>query len=188
MSESLRGQLLIAGPRMRDPNFFKTAVLLIEHGDEGAMGLVINRPSSVKLANALAGHFELPQTGDVVFVGGPVEPNALFIIHNIVELSDGELPVLPGVFVGTDSDVFAEVIEQGLCDDDSTPFRVYCGCAGWAPGQLEGELANGDWFTIPAEAEWMFADDPYRVWDDLIDNVHQAHRLIPHLCENPEWN
>ena len=123
MPESLRGHFLIAGPRLRDPNFFKTAVLIIEHSDEGAMGLVVNRPSSVTVANALAGHFDLPQTEDYVFVGGPVDPNALFIIHNAAELSGGELPIAPGVFVGTNSDVFSEVIERGLCSARS---RVHC--------------------------------------------------------------
>jgi putative transcriptional regulator len=189
MPDSLRGHYLIAGPRLRDPNFFKTAVLIIEHGDEeGAMGLVVNRPSSVSVANALAGHFDLPQTDDVVFVGGPVEPNALFILHNSAELSNGEHPIVPGIYVGTNSDVFAEVIERGLCAEGDPPFRVFCGCAGWGPGQLEGELRRGDWFTLPADLDLMFGSDPYGVWEELLERVHATHRLLPHTSVNPEWN
>lgn len=188
MADSLRGHFLIAGPRLRDPNFFKTAVLIIEHNEEGAMGLVVNRPSSVSVANALAGHFNLPQTDDFVFVGGPVEPNALFILHNAAEFSAGEMPIAPGVFVGTDSDVFAEVIERGLSEEGDPPFRVFCGCAGWGPGQLEGELGRGDWFTLPADVELMFGRDPYSVWDELLERVHATHRILPHECSNPEWN
>lgn len=152
------------------------------------MGLVVNRPSSVSVANALAGHFDLPQTDDVVFVGGPVEPNALFIIHNAAEFSDGERPILPGVYVGTNSDVFEEVIRRGLSTDGDPPFRVFCGCAGWGAGQLEGELARGDWFTLPADMDIVFQNDPYSLWERLLERVHESHRLLPHTCNQPEWN
>ncbi len=179
---------MIAGPRLRDPNFFKTAVLMIEHGDEGALGIIINRPSSVSIANALGGHFELPHTDDVVYVGGPVEPNALFIVHSADELSNGEPPILPGIYVGTNPEVFEEVVQRALCDEDGLPFRVYCGCAGWAPEQLESEINRGDWFATPANMDSLFDDDPYEVWDELVKEVYETHRLLPHTSDHPEWN
>ncbi|MCA9112826.1 MAG: YqgE/AlgH family protein, partial [Planctomycetaceae bacterium] len=114
MVDSLRGHFLIAGPRLRDTNFFKSVVLIFEHNDEGAMGVVINRPSSICVAHALGAHFKLPQTDDVVYVGGPVEPNALFIVHGTDELSEGETPILPGLYIGTNADVFRDVVEQSV--------------------------------------------------------------------------
>ena len=188
MPESLRGQFLIAGPRLRDPNFFKTAVLMIEHGEEGAMGVIINRPSSVSVAHALGGHFKLPHTDDVVYVGGPVEPNALFIVHSADEFSNGESPILPGLYVGTNADVFEEVVERALCEEEGLPFRVYCGCAGWASEQLESEICRGDWFSVPADMDFLFDEDPYQVWDQLVRQVYETHRLLPHTCDHPEWN
>jgi putative transcriptional regulator len=190
MDASLRGHFLIAGPRLRDQNFFKTVVLMVEHNDEGAMGLVVNRPSSVTVANALSGHFHLPPTADVVYVGGPVEPNALFIAHGALPERSVESPVVPGLYVATNSDVFEEVVERALGGDHSEeiPFRIYCGCAGWGPQQLEGELARGDWFTQPASAEFVFHEDPYCVWEQLVNLVYETHRLLPHTCDHPEWN
>ena len=96
MFESLRGHFLIAGCELRDPNFFKAVVLIVEHTEEGAMGLVINRPSSLSVSNALAGHFDIPETGETVYCGGPVEPDAFFVLHNVVEHSGGECPVAGG--------------------------------------------------------------------------------------------
>lgn len=188
MPKSLRGHFLIAGPRLRDPHFYKTAVLIIEHGAEGSMGIIINRPSSISVAHALGGHFKLPDTEDVVYVGGPVEPNQLFIVHSADEFSNGEAAILPGLYVGMSTDVFEEVVERALCEQDGLPFRVYCGCAGWAPQQLESEMLRGDWFVIPADMDYLFDDDPYEVWDRLVQKVYEAHRLLPHKCENPEWN
>src|SRR5690606_22251167 len=82
MSGSLRGHFLIASQRLRDPNFFRTAVLILEHNAQGAMGLIVNRPTPVSVADALEPHFSLEHCEAKVFQGGPVEPSALFIIHN----------------------------------------------------------------------------------------------------------
>src|SRR5438132_1387425 len=110
MSDSLRGQFLVSARHLRDPNFHKTVVLLVEHADTGAMGLVVNRPSGVSVAQALSQHFELPETEDVVFVGGPVEDSALFMLHNAGDLDAAELPVIPGLYVGSSAEVFEDVV------------------------------------------------------------------------------
>ncbi len=188
MSESLKGQFLVAGKHLRDPNFFKTAVLLVEHGAGGAMGLVVNRPSSVTVAHALSEHFKLPETNDLVYVGGPVEPQALFILHNAPELDDTERPVIPGLYVGSSAEAFERIVRAACEGHADLRFRIFCGCAGWAPGQLEGELARGDWYLRPAQCEMVFHEDPYCVWDTLVDQVHVANRLLPPTPANPEWN
>ncbi|MFG0332636.1 MAG: YqgE/AlgH family protein [Maioricimonas sp. JB049] len=187
MFESLRGHFLIAGCRLKDRNFFKTAVLIVEHSPEGAMGLVINRPSSVSVANALSGHLDLPDTEELVYVGGPVEPAALFILHNAANLDPSEAAVLSSIYVGSSADIFEEVVRSAIADSDIR-FRIYSGCAGWGPGQLEGELARGDWMTLKATEDAIFCEDPYQVWDQLLARVYATHRLLPHVTENPEWN
>lgn len=187
MFQSLRGHFLIAGCRLRDPNFFKSVVLIVEHTEEGAMGLIINRPSSVTVANALSGHFDLPETGDLIFCGGPVEPGAYFVLHNTSAFDAAECPVVGGLYVGSSAAVFEEIV-RNACAENEFRFRVFSGCAGWGPDQLESELARGDWLTCPACEDAIFHDDPYVIWDLLVRKVFESNRLVPHLCEHPEWN
>src|SRR5262249_57618642 len=100
MADSLRGRFLIAGKNLRDPNFYQSVVLIVEHGSGGAMGVVVNRPSGVTVAEALKNHFELPETGEMVYVGGPVGRNDLFILHNPEDLAAAPTPVLHTLFSG----------------------------------------------------------------------------------------
>jgi putative transcriptional regulator len=187
MTDSLKGKFLIAGYRLRDPNFFKTVVLIIEHTPEGAMGLVVNRPSSITVADALTGHFELPSLHDLGYVGGPVEPAALFIVHDCPEYDPGESAVVPGLFVASSAEAFEGVI-RAAANDEPVRYRVFFGCAGWGPGQLEGEIARGDWMIHDGDEEHVFQDDPYGLWEELVDSVYAKHRLVPHPVVSPECN
>ena len=110
MSDSLRGQFLIAGYRLRDSNFFKTAVLIVEHNAQGAMGVIVNRPSDETVTETLAGHFDLPETGDVVYQGGPVEPAALFIVHDGGIDQPDEPEIVPGIFVASSAETFERIV------------------------------------------------------------------------------
>jgi putative transcriptional regulator len=188
MPQSLRGQLLIAARHLRDPNFYKTVVLVVEHGTDGAMGIVINRPSCVTVAHALSKHFDLPETDDLLYVGGPVEPAALFILHNAGTLDIHERPVVPGVYVGSSAEVFERVVRCACEGGADLEFRIFSGCAGWGPEQLEGELNRGDWLLQTATADALFSDDPYQMWDQQIQKAFEAKRILPHTARNPEWN
>jgi len=189
MAESLRGHFLIAAKTLTDPNFFRSVVLIVEHNEEGAMGLVVNRPSSVTVAQALAEHFDLSHSNELVYIGGPVQPSGLFVLHDQAELVPDETPVVPGLYVGSSSEVFESVVQKAVNNGGpGSRFRILCGCAGWAAGQLEGEIERGDWFTVPACAEVMFCDDPYSVWDTLRCRVHRRPHLLPDLPGSPEWN
>ncbi len=193
MSNLLRGHFLIAGKQLHDPNFLKTVVLMVEHTPQGAMGVVVNRPSTVSVAHALSGHFELPETGELVYFGGPVEPAALLVLHdagNLQAFEPGEdgLPVLPGLYLGNSPEVFERVVRQSSGNQDGLQYRIYSGCAGWGPQQLEGELARGDWYTMPACRDLVFDDDPYEVWDKAIQCVSEANRIISQPYGDPEWN
>lgn len=188
MTDTLKGQFLIAARSLRDPNFFKTVVLIVEHDQNGAMGVVINRPSAVTVKKALAQHFELPETNNMVYVGGPVEPRGLFILHDTGSLNDDPLPVVPGVYVGNGPNVFEQIVGSLIEGQTNITFRIFSGCSGWAPGQLEGELERGDWYTNTAVAEDVFEADPYQIWDDQLHAVYRSHRLLPQATEHPEWN
>lgn len=188
MSESLRGKFLVAGPKLRDSNFFKTVVLLLEHTEEGAMGLVLNRPSSLTVGNALAGHLEPTDGEEMVFVGGPVEPADLFLLHTNDTVA-GEFDVAPevvaGLFVTNAADQFEAVLSA---PKNGAKTRVFCGYAGWGPGQLEGEIGRGDWLAVDAECDALFGTSVYDLWDDLRTAVTRSHRFLACEDANPELN
>ena len=187
MPSCLRGRFLVAAKGLADPNFFKTVVLIVEHNEQGAMGLVVNRPSSVTVQNALSQYFEIPSTDDVVYVGGPVEPSALFILHDAEEM-ESECPIVPGLYCGSSEDVFEDVVRAYAHSEPCSSFRIFSGCAGWAPHQVEGEIARGDWHIMPASADLVLQDDSYEVWDKCLRKIQIANRIMPHTVRNPEWN
>ncbi|MGQ0634072.1 MAG: YqgE/AlgH family protein [Planctomycetaceae bacterium] len=188
MPDTLRGQFLIAGRTLRDPNFYQTVVLVVEHNDGGAMGVVINRPSGVTVAQSLQKHFDLVETGEMVYLGGPVERNALFVLHNAAELDTAESPVIEGLFVGGSAEAFEEVVKRAADSDPDLRFRVYFGCAGWGPGQLEGELTRNDWHVSPASLDPIFSPDPYSVWESAVGEFRRTNSLVPGTDMRPELN
>lgn len=186
MSDTLSGQFLVAGKHLRDPNFYRTVVLMVEHGHEGAMGLVVNRPTPVTLGEALSAHFEVRDGEASVYYGGPVEPAALFVAHNQGEA--GESAVVPGVHVGSSAEAFERVVTADAPSPDDLRFRVFSGCAGWGPGQLEGELDRGDWFVVPATSERTFEADPYELWESMLREVGDRTLGTSRPPVDPEWN
>jgi putative transcriptional regulator len=188
MADSLRGHFLIAGRGMRDPNFFQTVVLIVGHGSEGAMGVVVNRPSGLTVAEALSKHFELPETGAMVHVGGPVEHNALFILHNAADLDGGESPVIDGLYVGNSPETFENIITRAAENASDLRYRVYFGCAGWAADQLEGELGRNDWHVMPASVDYVFHPEPYTVWELALNEFRRENPLVRGAPLRPELN
>ncbi|QDT39704.1 YqgE/AlgH family protein [Stratiformator vulcanicus] len=188
MTDSVRGKYLIAGHHLKDPNFFRTVVLMVEDNDGGSMGLVVNRPTEVEVRQAIAEHFDLPELDEPVYYGGPVEPEALFVLHNSVENSGGELPILPGLFVGNSAEAFEQIVKSVAANGDEMRYRVFAGCAGWSPGQLDGEIRRGDWHLVEGETDLLFSADPYDAWDRMIRHAGDPHPFFPDQKGNPEWN
>ena len=183
--DSLTGKLLIASRSLRDPNFFRAVVLIIRHGDDGALGLVINRPSGNKAAQALQKHLKLPHPEQAVFYGGPVEPTALFLVHDAGGEESWE--VVEGLYVGTSPQAYQFVVQTAETGNDVAS-RVYVGCAGWAPDQLESELFRNDWYVQDATREIVLSADPYALWQDTLASALAEHRLLRHIVPNPELN
>jgi putative transcriptional regulator len=188
MADSLSGHFLIASKHLRDPNFFRTVVLMIEHGENGAMGLVVNRPSPVSVSRALEGHFEIPDDGNMVFTGGPVDSSALLILHDSPELKGEDAAIVADLYVGSSAEVFEQIMRDASTGVLELTYRVYAGYAGWAPEQLEGEIARGDWVTMPASKEFVFHEDPYSLWGLLLKKSAPLAGINMPPVENPEWN
>jgi len=157
---SLRGRLLVATPPLTDPNFDRTVVLLLEHNDDGAVGVVVNRPSGTTLADALPDWHPHAAPPAVAFIGGPVATDALIGVARL----DG---------AGPGGELFTPLfLNLGTVDLGGDPLelpglvsvRVFAGYAGWAPGQLESELEAGAWVSLEAETSDAFVGDPAGLW------------------------
>lgn len=187
-SDTLRGKYLIAARHMQDPNFFRAAVLMLDHNEHGAMGLIINRPSSVSVAHALSKHFSVPQSERMIYFGGPVEPAALCILHNDEVCGQEDHHLMPGVFIGSHEQVFENVVcETGEAYEESE-YRVYSGYAGWGTDQLEGEIERGDWHVVPGDAKFVFEVEPYDVWEELFNEIYKRNRFVNCIPERVSWN
>lgn len=153
---SLKSQLLIASPELGDPNFSKTVVLMLEHSEEGALGVVLNRPLKQTIDAVWRQIFgDSTESVAPVFWGGPVA-GPLLAIHSRKESADAE--ILNSVYVSSQK----ESIEELLNDDDVSA-RFFIGCAGWAAGQLESEISEGAWQVVPA-TEAIILDGSPELW------------------------
>jgi putative transcriptional regulator len=189
MSKSLRGHCLVAAKSLRDPNFHKTVVLLLEHSDEGATGLIVNRPSSLKVSHALSAHFDLPEMDDVVFDGGPVEPMALLMLHNADVYQDTESSPVPGLYIGGSVETFKEVLVNSSTGGTDHPhFRIFMGYSGWGAGQLEGEISRGDWLVYPGCCDLLFRADPDDVYDIVLQKIFEDVIGQQSIGEKAQWN
>jgi putative transcriptional regulator len=159
---SLRGRLVVATPALGDSNFAHTVVYLIEHGAEGAMGVVLNRPSEVEVADALPQWDVLAARPGVVFLGGPVQPEAVVALGRGDAASEQVQPVEGTVgIVDLRADPLTLIGEvSGL--------RLFAGYAGWGEGQLEAEIAEGGWFVVDAEPTDIFGDRPDDLWVEVL--------------------
>ncbi len=163
-ADSLAGKILVSSEAMGDPRFDRTIIYMIEHDASGAMGLVVNvRIADVPLAELLPrlGLEDKDTPGQIgVFYGGPVAPGRTFVLHSTEVLPEGSIRVDSAVALTTHLEVL-RTIARGEGPRHSL---LVLGYAGWAPGQLEGELARGAWFVIPGDTALIFADDPAQSW------------------------
>jgi putative transcriptional regulator len=165
---SLTGQVLIAAPSMGDPRFRRTVILMVKHDPQGAFGLVINRPVGevpiARLLNVPADKEPGLDAKVLVFAGGPVQPEQGFVLHGPAYRRAETLDV-DGRFGLTST---AEVLRDIAAGKGPEKKLVTFGYAGWAPGQLEGELKREAWFTAPADSKLIFDDDRDKVWDNAM--------------------
>ena len=152
----LANQLLIALPSLAETNFSRSVALICQHDDDGAMGLIVNRPSEYTLGEVL-GQMGVEGGSDamkrqIVLAGGPVHPERGFVLHDGGPQWDSTLTITESLFLTTSR----EILEAMVRGDGPANTVVALGCAGWGSGQLEQELGENDWLTAPADAELLF--------------------------------
>lgn len=160
-SDSLKDQFLIAMPQLDDPNFEHSLTYILEHNEHGAMGLTLNRPVDIRYEDVLEDLGIEPNApigpGHQVVAGGPVEPDAGFILHPPVDTPYNScVPLRDDLWLTTSRDILDAI----ACGEGPAQSVMALGYAGWTPGQLEQELAQNSWLTVPASAEIIF-DVPF---------------------------
>jgi putative transcriptional regulator len=181
--ESLRGQLIVASPSLLDPNFHRTVVLIAEHGEDGAMGVVLNRPLDTAVAEAAPPLADLVEDDDEpLFSGGPVQSTSVIILARFVDPEDAGAIVFEDVgFVVADAD-FDELAPSLMSA------RVFAGFAGWGAGQLESEMERDDWIVEPALADDVFTDDAVGLWSNVLERKGGQFALVARMPLDPSVN
>ena len=162
------GTLLVADRKLQDPNFQKTIVLIVGYGEQGTVGLIVNRPSEIPVAQLLSGVKEARDRKDTAFAGGPVEPKSVLALLRGNKAPDGAQRIINDVWAIPDEDSVHESLATHAGPDK---LRFYVGYAGWGAGQLETELDAGAWRVIRAKSETVFDSDPESLWDRVVRNL-----------------
>jgi putative transcriptional regulator len=180
--DALKGSLLVATPTLLDPNFRRTVVLLLEHTKEGAVGVVLNRPSLTATGEAIPDLAEVVADDDPVFIGGPVSPGSVIALgdhREVDELDDVVCGTVAAVEFGTSPEELAEQV---------TRVRAFAGYAGWGSGQLEGEIEEEAWITAAALADDVFTADPDELWSRVLERMGNQYALLARMPDDPRMN
>jgi putative transcriptional regulator len=175
----VRGSLLIAAPQLLDPNFRRTVVLIADHNDEGSMGVILNRPSGMTVADAAPDLESYVASDTPIFAGGPVQPTSGVILAEVTEAGD---PVFEDIVLVPDLGELADVV------DSAGRIRVFAGYAGWGPGQLDGELEREDWIVEPARPSDVFNEVPEALWGEVLERKGGQYALLARMPDDPSLN
>ena len=179
--ESLRGRLLIANGSLFDPNFRQAVILVVEHGDEGAVGLVLNRPARITVAEAAPVFLALTGPAEPIFMGGPVQPDAAMVLAEVVDTE-----VLASTIfdhVGVLNHEPDKPHPEGIAQT-----RIFAGYAGWGGGQLEDELEQSSWIIEDAHVEDIFSDEPEKLWARVLRRKGGSFAMMATMPVDPSHN
>jgi putative transcriptional regulator len=178
---SLQGHLLIASPGLLDPNFRRTVVLVTEHTEDGAAGLVLNRPTEAEVSEIVPQLEPLVDDGEHIFMGGPVQPNGVLVLGEFLDPADAAVPLFGALG-------FPALEEPDEVVPLTTRRRIFAGYAGWGSGQLEDELAREDWILEEARPDDAFTEAPDELWADVLRRKGGIYELVARMPEDPSVN
>jgi len=183
MAKSLKGQLLLDNGRLQGSFFHRTVLLICQHDDEGAFGLVLNRPTGNKVGDALTANLPDTLKTQGLFLGGPVQPQALSFLHSDSFLPDAN--VMPNLNLDHSLD---NLVELGGSFSPTQQIKVFAGYAGWSPGQLDDEMKRNTWLTHPASLELVFHAKPEELWPLILKEKGWQYRLLSQQPEDLSFN
>ena len=184
MHQSLRGQLLLSAPNLFDPNFRRTVLLIAEHTEDGAIGVVLNRPAQVTVGEVVPDLLWLGAVDEEpVYAGGPVATDSVIVL---AEFEDPEMAAV--LVVGDVGFVPAATGDLEHLAAGVRRSRVFAGHAGWGPGQLDAEMEENSWIVAPAEPGDVFATDPDELWASVMRRKGREYKLLASMPVDPSLN
>lgn len=176
------GKMLIAEPFLGDSNFSRSVILLCEHGEEGSLGFILNKPTELVLGDLLP---EIAEISLPVNHGGPVQVDTLHMLHRMPDALGGN-EVTDGVFWGGSFEVLQDVAHADIANGSDV--KLFVGYAGWSPGQLEQEMKEGSWLLGDISQDVLFETDPLNMWKTAIHTLGNEYRYLANLPIDPQLN
>jgi putative transcriptional regulator len=180
--DTLRGQLLVASPSLIDPNFARAVVAIANHDEDGALGIILNRPSDTEVSDAVPELEDVVEHDEVVFVGGPVQPASIVVLAEFEDPAEAAFLVVGGI------GLVSERTGLERLDTVTARRRIFAGYAGWGPGQLEVELEREDWIVEPALPQDVFAEQPIDLWCQVLERKGGQFSLLARMPADPSMN
>lgn len=180
---SLKGQLLLDGGKLHGSFFHRTVVLICQHDEDGAFGLVLNRSSESKVGQALVANLSEVIKEQLLYVGGPVQPGALSFLHSGGIVTDKN--VMENLNLGHSLETLMDLTDSWSVDQK---IKLFAGYAGWSAGQLDNEMARKDWLVHPATLDLVFDPLPGELWRKILREKDIRSRLLAESPDDLSWN
>jgi len=177
------GRLLLSEPLLRDFYFRRSVVLLIDHGDDGSFGVIINKPLKMNLNDVVNG---LPDIEAPVYIGGPVASDKVFFLHTLGDEIPDSVPVSDEMFWGGNLEAITQKIKEGTVDPET--IRFFLGYSGWTSNQLDDEIKSNSWAVTIPKHEMIMKIKPERMWNKYVGTLGKDYRFWLHMPKDPMLN
>ena len=182
-NEIKNGKVLLAEPFMQDPNFKRSAVLLCEHGEDGSVGFIMNKPLDMRVDELIE---DFPEFDSEVLFGGPVQTDTIHYIHNVGELLEDSIKIIDGVYWGGDFQKLKFLISSEMVQPHN--IRFFVGYSGWMDGQLKDEMVYGSWVVADMNSNYLFKSEPDQLWQQVMYNKGDTYTIISQMPDPINWN
>ncbi len=179
-----KGSLLLASPEINTGLYFRSVILLCEHGPAGSFGLLINKPLNVEIPAEILNLKEIANPHVQLRAGGPLQPNQMMLLHSKDLEGDRNLKVCEGVYLGGDF----QFLQEAVSDTSGPSVHLCFGFCGWGPGQLEQEFLTGLWFLQPASAQTVFETPPDQLWRSTLRQMGGKYATLSMIPDDLSLN
>jgi putative transcriptional regulator len=177
------GKILVSEPFLLDSYFKRSVILLGEHGEEGTVGFILNKPTDLKLNDALE---DFPAFDVPLYFGGPVQTDTIHFLHTVGEKLEGSKRILNGLYWGGDLEELKLMIETNQIDINE--IRFFAGYSGWEPNQLEDELKGNTWLVSAGQKDFAFSTHPEELWGQALRKMGSSYAVLANFPEDPSLN
>ena len=177
------GKLLISEPFLLDSYFKRAVVLLSEHGPEGTVGFILNKPTDLALNDALE---DFPKFDTPLYFGGPVQTDTIHFIHTLGDKLEGSKEIMKGVYWGGNLETLKLMIETKQISEKNV--RFFAGYSGWEPKQLEDELKGHTWMVTNCDENYAFSKEPEQLWGSVLKNMGSEYAVLANFPDDPSLN